>query len=217
MNLKPHINCLSEFVTPERYQLFLRIVQHRTRYFTVALENLYQSHNASAVLRTCDCLGIQDVHVLEAANSFKVSEDVALGAEKWLTINRYQKTKDLIAELKEKKYRVVATSSHYNACMLPEFDVKKGPAAFLLGTELSGLSDELLSEADEVLMIPMWGFTESFNISVSAAVILYTVMQKLKDSGLAISLSEEEKEELIFNWLTKTVKDSAEILKRKGL
>mgnify|MGYP000734193794 CR=1 FL=1 len=217
MNLIQQIACLSEFVTPERYRLFQKIVRHRTRYFTVALENIYQSHNASAVLRTCDCLGVQDIHVLEAANTFKVSEDVALGAEKWLTINRYQDPSALISELRRKKYRIVATSSHYNACMLPDFDVTKGPAAILLGTELSGLSDDLIKEADEILMIPMYGFTESFNISVSAALILYTVMQKLKDSGLSYGLSEAENEELILNWLKKTVKDSGEILKRKGL
>jgi tRNA (guanosine-2'-O-)-methyltransferase len=216
MSIKDQIDCLREFVTPERYALFCRIVQNRTRYFTAAVENIYQSHNASAVLRTCDCLGIQDVHVLEAANTFKVSEDVALGAEKWLTIKRYNNTGDFISELKRKNYRIVATSSHRHACMLPDFDISRGPAAFLFGTELQGLSEELMNEADEYLMIPMSGFTESYNISVSAAIILYTLMDKLKHSGISYPIDKGQKENLILAWLKKTVKDSDEILKRKG-
>ena len=192
MKIKNQLECLSEFATAERFNLFNELIKFRTRYFSVALENIFQSHNSSAVLRTCDCLGIHDVHVLEKSNTFKVSEDIALGSSKWLNINRHTSPSVMIKTLREKGYRIVATSSHRDSCFLPDFDVKKGPAVFLFGTELQGLSHELMNQADEFVKIPMYGFTESFNISVSAAIILHDLTLKLRQSEINWHLSETE-------------------------
>lgn len=217
MNVKEQITTLSEFATPERFNLFNEVVKYRTRYYTVVLENIFQSHNASAVLRTCDCLGIQDVHVIEKGNSFKVSEDIALGASRWLNVKSYDSGSYVIKALKGMGYRIVATSSHNDSCLLPDFDVEKGPAALLFGTEQDGLSGELMAEADEFVKIPMYGFTESYNISVSAALILYSLTEKIRKTQLPYLLSETERDEIVLSWLMTSVKDSEKILKRCGL
>ncbi|PKP22432.1 MAG: rRNA methyltransferase [Bacteroidetes bacterium HGW-Bacteroidetes-21] len=208
------IQYLSEFATENRFELFAKTLLQRTRYFTVVVENLYQSHNASAVLRTCDCLGIQDVCVIEKNNEFKVSEDIALGASKWLNINKYEDEKKTLAALRSQGYRIIATSSHKSSVMLNDFDIYKGKSAIFMGNEVHGLSDFILSEADEHLKIPMYGFTESYNISVSAAIILYTLIQKIKYSDINYLLSEHEKEDVMLEWLKSSIKDSANIINR---
>lgn len=223
MTDKGLIQYLSEFATSERLKRFNEVLANRTRYITVVLEELYQEHNASAVLRTCDCFGIQDVHVIEGKNSFNVNDSIAMGASKWLSICKYKTSEvmltETILELKQKNYRIVATVPDSAAVPLDKFDLQKGKVALLFGTELNGLSEESKSNADEFLYIPMAGFTESFNISVSAGIILHFLTQQLHKSQLAWKLNEDEKDELILNWLRESVKSSdqleAEYLKRE--
>jgi tRNA (guanosine-2'-O-)-methyltransferase len=204
------IDYLSGFVTPRRLQLFERVLSQRTRYITVVLEDIYQSHNASAVLRSCDCFGIQDVHIIENRNDYKVNPDVALGSNKWLTLTRYRKrednTGDAIASLRKSGYRIVATTSHADSVRIHEFDLRPGKVALLFGTELRGLSESALKEADEYLTIPMAGFTESLNISVSVAVTLFKLTETLRSSNLDWSLTPEECREIRLNWLRETIK-----------
>ena len=217
MSDKGLIKYLSEFATTERLKRFNDVLVNRTRYITVVLEELYQEHNASAVLRTCDCFGIQDVHVLEGKNSFNVNESIAMGASKWLSIQKYKlneiKLSDAITNLKEQKYRIVATVPDSRAVSLDKFDLQKGKVALLFGTELNGLSNESKSLADEFIYIPMSGFTESFNVSVSAGIILHLLTQKLHNSNLDWRLPEDEKDELILNWLRESVKSSEQLEK----
>jgi tRNA (guanosine-2'-O-)-methyltransferase len=206
------IEYLSGFATTERRERFDEVLANRTRYITVILEELYQEQNASAVLRTCDCFGIQDVHVIEGKNKFSVNDAIAMGASKWLSINKYtlsdQKLKDCIVNLKERNYRIVATVPDQNAVPLQDFGLSKGPVALMFGTELNGLSEESKNYADEFLYIPMAGFTESFNISVSAGIILHYLTDQLQHSNISWKLSEDEKDELILNWLRASVKSS---------
>jgi tRNA (guanosine-2'-O-)-methyltransferase len=223
MTDKGLIQYLSEFATSKRLKRFNEVLAHRTRYITVVLEELYQQHNASAVLRTCDCFGIQDVHIIEGKNKFNVNDSIAMGASKWLSIHKYKmsemKMADTISHLKQNKYRIVATVPDSEAVPLNKFDLQKGKIALLFGTELNGLSEESKSYADEFLYIPMAGFTESFNISVSAGIILHFLTNQMHKSKLAWKLREEEKDELILNWLRESVKSSdlleAEYLLRK--
>jgi tRNA (guanosine-2'-O-)-methyltransferase len=210
---------LSEVVTPERLVLYDKIIERRTNYITVVLEDIFQPQNASAVLRTCDCFGVQNVHVIENRNRFQVDTEVAMGSSKWITLNRYHKKKnnslDAIHTLKKKGYRIVATSPHSNDTELPDFDISKGKTALVFGSELPGISEIITSEADEFLKIPMFGFTESFNISVSAAIILYQLTQKLHYSeSVDWHLTEEEKIDLKLQWIRNSVKKSALIEKR---
>ncbi len=213
------IQYLSSFATPERVQLFHEVIESRTSYLTLVLEDLFQPQNASAVLRTCDCFGIQHVHVIENRNEFTVDREVAMGASKWLSIHKHNRkqenSRDAIRHLKAEGYRIVATTPHENDLLLPDFDVLKGKAAIVFGSELPGISDVVVEEADEFLKIPMFGFTESFNISVSAAVVLYELTKKLREQSRQVwELSDAEKFEILLHWLRSSIKKSALLEKR---
>jgi tRNA (guanosine-2'-O-)-methyltransferase len=216
--LKPALlEYLTGFVSDNKRGKFEAIVQQRTRYITVVLEDLYQPHNASAVLRSCDCFGIQDVHIIENANTYEVNPDVALGASKWLNLIRYNaaenNTPEAIAALKSKGYRIVATTPHRHEVTLQQLDLRKGPVALLFGAELRGLTADALAGADEFMMIPMYGFTESFNISVSAALSLFYLTGQLRDSTLPWQLSAEEQIDTRLDWVRKVVKSSEGLIK----
>ena len=191
----------------------------------MALENVYQPHNASAVLRTCDCFGIQDVHIVENSNKYQVNPDVTLGSDKWLNIARYNENENntiqALNKIREKGYRIIATVPDKDAVFPENVDLIKGKAAFFFGTELSGLSREAISNADEFVKIPMYGFTESFNISVSAAIILYEITNKLRKSAIKWELEDEELLDIKIQWIKKSLKKGdiieKEFLKRSRI
>jgi len=214
------IDYLSEFVTPKRLKTFGKVLDNRTRYLTVVLEDLYQAHNASAVLRTCDCFGIQDVHIIENRNTYSINPDVALGSNKWLTLKKYNRTDsntlDAYRTLRNDGYRIVATTPHREDTTLDDFDLTRGKSAFVFGTEMEGLSETAIKEADEYLPIPMFGFTESLNISVAAAIILCRLTNRLRNSPIRWQLTQPEKTELKLAWLKKSIKKS-DILVREFL
>ena len=189
------LNYLLGFITKERKNKFLNNINYRTRYMTIVLEDIYQPHNASAVLRTCDCFGIQDVHIIENKNKYQVNPDVALGASKWLNIEKYNllenNTLSCLEKLKKSGYRIFATSPHEKD-YTPETLPIETPAALVFGTELAGLSPEALSLADGYIKIPMVGFTESLNISVSAAVLIHTLSVRLRSCLLYTSDAADE-------------------------
>jgi tRNA (guanosine-2'-O-)-methyltransferase len=213
------LNHLSEFITPKRNNLFNKVLDMRTRHITVVLEDIFQPQNASAVLRTCDCFGIQDVHIIENRNEFTVDTEVSLGSSKWLNLKKYNEAEnnslEAIKQLKKQGYRIVATTPHLNDQELPDFDIAKGKTALVFGSELPGITETIMNEADEFLKIPMFGFTESFNISVSAAVILHHLSLKMRQTdGLKWELSQNEKDELKIEWIRRTIKRSELIEKR---
>ncbi len=213
------IGYLENFISARRVKLFDKVLSERTKYITVVLEDLFQPHNASAVLRTCDCLGIQEVNIIANRNRYNVNPDVALGSDKWLTLNKYNKsgnnTYEAYKDLHNRGYRIVATSLHeQEAVSLDKFDLKKGKTALVFGTEMHGLSKEAIEWADEYLKIPMYGFTESYNISVSAAIILYELVSSLRKSDISWRLREEDKMHVKLDWLRITIKKS-ELLEKK--
>ncbi len=206
---KELINYLSNLISENRRAKFDEVLSYRTRHITIVLEDLYQPHNASAVLRSCDIFGIQDIHIIENKNAYTVNRDIALGSPKWLNIHKYNNeennTLNCINQLKEKGYRIVATSPHKNDCSIEELSVGK-PLALIFGTELTGISDTVRENADEFVNIPMFGFTESFNISVSAALCLHTLTAKLHQSDTNWHLNDLEKDELLLIWLRNTIR-----------
>jgi len=211
---KELINYLATFVTPDRLQLFEKVLQYRTSYLTIVLEDIYQSQNASAVLRSCDCFGVQHVNVIENRNTFNVNKEVALGSSKWLSIRKFSETNNnslnAVKTLKNEGYRIIATSPHKNGKTLEDFDLAKGKAALVFGSELPGISNTIMKEANEFVKIPMFGFTESFNISVSAAIILHHLTGKLRnDTAINWQLTSVEKEKIMLGWLRNTIKRSA--------
>jgi tRNA (guanosine-2'-O-)-methyltransferase len=204
------IKFLSSFVTENRLDLIERNLSHRTRYLTVVLEDFYQTQNASAVLRTCDCFGIQDVHVIENRNRFLVNRDIALGATQWLNLHKFNgkadNTADALHEMKRQGYRIVATSPYANNSELGTLNLNKGKAALVFGTERTGISKVVEQMADEFVKVPMYGFSDSLNVSVSAAIILSRLVEKLRESDVDWGLSEEEKRELRLKWLKNSLK-----------
>jgi tRNA (guanosine-2'-O-)-methyltransferase len=207
------ISYLENLLTPERKARFEKVLNQRTNHFTVATEDVYQLHNTSAVIRSCDVFGVQNIHVIEERNRRKIDREIAMGAQKWVSLNRHHSSRECIANLREKGYQIVATIPHGTASDLVDFDITK-PSAFFFGTEQDGLSRDVINEADEFLQIPMVGFTESLNISVSAAIILQQLTQRLRNSEMDWKLSEDEKIGLKYEWLSKSFKNFPEILKR---
>lgn len=204
---------LLEFLTPmvneNRLVLIEKILALRTQYITVVLEDLFQPHNASAVLRSCDCFGIQDVHIIENRNKYEVNPEVELGAAQWLSMYRYNKvdnnTHEAVTKLKSDGYRIVATTPHTDDCDIGDFDLSAGKTAILFGTEMKGLSQGALDLADEYVKIPMMGFTESFNISVSAAIVLYELNATLRNSDLPWQLQPSESEKIRLQWIRNSI------------
>ena len=207
---------LEGFISDRRKQRLNEVLSMRSGHIRVVLENVYQAHNASAVLRSCDCFGIQHVHVIENRNHLKISEDVAMGSSNWLSIHRHNElennTKETLFSLKSQGYRIVATSPHKHEVTIDTLPVDK-KLALVFGTEIDGISPEVFELADEFVKIPMVGFTESFNVSVCAAICLYELTQRLRKSEKNYLLHQEEKEDIYFDWLKNTVQNSEGLLK----
>ncbi|MEI7489808.1 MAG: RNA methyltransferase [Bacteroidota bacterium] len=207
---------LMGMMTEERRNRFAGAISFRTRHMSIILEDIYQPHNASAVLRSCECFGIQDVHIIENRNKYEVNPDVALGSAQWLTLYKYNKTGSntaaCISTLKEKGYRIVATSPHKNDFTPGSLPIDS-PFALIFGTELEGLSEEAISMADEFIRIPMFGFTESLNISVSAAILLQSLTKRLRESEISWTLGEEEKNDVLLRWAACSVRKSDVVIR----
>ncbi|MBQ7490253.1 MAG: RNA methyltransferase [Bacteroidales bacterium] len=208
---------LRGFVTEERDNRIREVLEKRTRHVTVAVEDLYQTQNISAVLRTCECYGVQDVHVIENENEFQIHSAISMGSNKWLTLHRYKNeahnTARCIEALKAKGYTVVATLPNDDSLYLDELPVEE-PTAFLFGTELTGLSEEAVALCDKSMKIPMYGFTESFNISNSAAITLSSFVERVRKSQVKWQLSVDEYNELYFDWLQKSIRNSDFIINK---
>ena len=187
------------FVTDNKKEIFNKVIEDRMRHITVVLEDVYQPQNASAVLRSCDCFGIQDLHVIESRNTYKVNPKIVMGASKWVDVNSHPNTTSCIDDLKNQGYQIVATTPHTDDVDIYEFDPSKKSAIFF-GTEMQGLSDEVLEKADAFVKIPMYGFTESFNISVAAALCLNEITHNLRQSDTNWQLSNDEKIDLKLRW-----------------
>jgi tRNA (guanosine-2'-O-)-methyltransferase len=210
------IHYLSSFISEKRKARFDAVIAHRMQHLRIVLENVYQAHNASAVLRSCESFGIQHVHFIENGNHLKISDDVAMGSSNWLSIHRHNRsannTIDAISELKKMGYRIVATSPHKNDCTIDQLPVDK-KLALLFGTEIDGISQDVFEHADEFVKIPMYGFTESFNISVCAALCMYELTTRIRKEVGNYLLSEEEKTAVYFDWLRNSVEKSDALIR----
>jgi tRNA (guanosine-2'-O-)-methyltransferase len=213
------IKVLEEFykiITPNKQNMFDRLAAERTKHMTVVLENVYQEHNASAILRTCDCFGIQELHVIEKDNQYKVQRDIALGAGRWVDMYNFNLGEepeiDCVRKLKNQGYRIVATTPHTNDFTLNDLPIDQ-PFALIFGTERKGISDEMKNLADDFVSIPMYGFTESFNVSVSVALTLQMLRHRLELSELMWKLSTQEQTLLKIKWCTKILNGGPELEK----
>ncbi len=215
--LEQLLSYLQSMVSPERTHLIEETLAFRTRYITVVLEDIHQSQNASAVIRTSDCYGIQQIHAVEHTNFFKINKDVTQGAAKWVDVVRHNDDPDdnvtpCLTDLKRRGFTVVATVPQSDAIPIDELPLDK-PVALMFGRESTGLSGQALSMADAYATLPMYGFTASFNISVSAALILENVTRRLHQSEFNWGLTEDEKQRLRMEWYIKTITRGPEHVK----
>jgi tRNA (guanosine-2'-O-)-methyltransferase len=207
------LSYLETYITPERLKRFNDVLSERTNYITVAIEDVFQMHNASAVIRSCDVFGIQKAHIIEDRFGQHLDKNIAMGAQKWVDIERYTTVKSCIHNLRGNGYKIIATTPNNDSTLLEDFKLEDKVALFF-GTEKEGLSPEVLEQADGTLKIPMSGFSESLNISVSAAIVLHNLTLQLKRSNLPWSLTEAEILEKRFDWTKKSIKSIDEIIER---
>ncbi|MCB1123966.1 MAG: RNA methyltransferase [Verrucomicrobiae bacterium] len=199
---------LTEFVSERRLKLLDRVLAQRTRHLTVVLEDFYKPHNASACLRSCDCFGVQDAYIIESYSQFKMSNNVAAGAGAWLTLYRYNgktgDTRTCFDDLRTRGYRLYAADLSPDAVLIDELDISQ-PTAILFGSERRGISDFARKEVDGLVRIPVYGFTESLNVSVACALTLSQLANRLFHSDIHWQLSDEEKTVLWRLWLRQGV------------
>ncbi|MEO0794845.1 MAG: RNA methyltransferase [Verrucomicrobiota bacterium] len=195
-----------------RVQDMRRVLTERTQHLSVVLEDIFQPHNSSAVLRTCECFGVQTVHVVEISRKFKISNQVAMGGAKWIDVERYQSTTPCLETLRDNGYQLAAATLRPEAIPLDEIPLDR-PLAILIGHERRGLSQEAHEAADYWFKLPMHGFTQSYNLSVFSSLCLYELTQRLRKTKLSWRLSAEEQERIFTRWLcqdTKAVQSAAE-------
>lgn len=204
---------LEGYLTDERKQRFLEVLQNRTKFLTVAIEDVYQMHNTSAIMRSCDVFGVQEVHVVEDRFQKRLDKNIAVGAEQWVDVHKYGDASECISKLKQLGYQIIATTPHNDSLLLPDFFPKKKTAVFF-GTEKEGLSKEVMQQADGYLKIPMVGFSESLNVSVSAAIIIQELAQKIRKSNVDWQLSQDEILGKRLDWTKKSIKSVEGIIER---
>lgn len=201
---------LYNMISLNKIELFEQNAALRTNYLTVVLEDVFQEHNASAVLRTCDCFGIQELRTIEKNNEYQIQRDIARGAGRWVDLYSYgtgsNPTKECLSELKAKGYKIVATTPHEKDTNLSELPLDQ-PLALVYGTEMEGISKEVIDQADYFVKIPMYGFTESYNISVAVALTLQSIRDRLQNENIPFVLSEDEQIKLKIKWSTKIIRD----------
>lgn len=222
------IEYLRGFVLPERYESLNRRLDLRTRYMVMCLEDIYYPHNASAVIRSSEAFGLQEMHAVEHTVRFAPNKHIVRGTDQWLDIRKWSDTDSLVAHLRERGYRIVVTapprveapaSGVRSVNFTPsDFDVAAGPFALFMGTEKSGISPELMETADAVISIPMAGFAESLNISVSAAIVAQRLTERIREpeSGIDWQLEPDDRDRLLLRWLCNSVRDCRGILRRGG-
>ncbi|WP_151060646.1 TrmH family RNA methyltransferase [Borreliella turdi] len=200
------IDILSKFITDEKKARIERVLSSRTNYLTFVLEDIFQPQNASATIRTGEILGLSDVHIISKKNKHILNPDVTLGSSQWINLNKYNNTEFAIDRLKSNGYSIVATSLNEQSINLENFPINNKMAIFF-GTELTGLSEEVLKAADLYVKIPMYGFTQSYNISVAVAIIMYSLLTRLRKSGIDYMLNDAEKLNLRLKYYRQVVKN----------
>lgn len=212
---KDLIKYLKEYITEERKNLFEDKILERTRSITIVLEDIFQARNISASMRSADCFGVQDVHIIENNNSFADDTEVSLGASKWITVNKFNQqehnTIEAINTLKSKGHTIIACTPHKSDITLEEINLNN-KVALIFGTELKGVSEQALSMADYKMSIPMYGFTESLNISVSVTICLQYLTSQLRKANNKWQLNNAEQNEVMVHWLMNSIKSSKQIV-----
>lgn len=212
--LRERLDYLTKFITDERREVLERTVDSRTHYMRILTENMFHPQNASAIMRHCEAFGIQQIHTVEDRCKFDPSVNIVRGTQKWVDVEHHDTTAEALAALKAEGYRIVATTPHRCSATPETFDVTKGKFALVFGTEHAGISDEVIAAADDFLMIPMCGMVESLNVSASAAILIYMLSERIRQTVEGWQLSDEQKLKLLTRWTMSSVRDYERILRR---
>lgn len=216
--LEQETEFLSELMLPERFEVIKSVVRNRTNYITVCLENIFHGQNASAIIRSCEAFGIQNIHVIENQCHFRPNVNIVKGSDKWLDIHRHNEdnaTLNLIKQLRKEGYRIAVTSPHINGVSANNYDVTNGKVAVFLGTEKQGVSQTLIDNADDFIKVDMFGFVESLNVSVCGAIVINSLVESLHNSDIDWRLTEQEQTIMLNRWMKKSVRDSESIIKNR--
>ena len=212
--LRERLDYLTKFITDERREVLQRTVDSRTHYMRILTENMFHPQNASAIMRHCEAFGIQQIHTVEDRCKFDPSVNIVRGTQKWVDVEHHDTTAEALATLKAEGYRIVATTPHRCSATPETFDVTKGKFALVFGTEHAGISDEVIAAADDFLMIPKCGMVESLNVSASAAILIYMLSERIRQTVDGWQLTEEQKLKLLTRWTMSSVRDYERILRR---
>ena len=212
--LRERLEYMTQFITEERREVLRRTVSKRTHYMRILTENMFHPQNASAIMRHCEAFGIQQIHTVEDRCKFDPSVNIVRGTQKWVDVEHHENTREALAALKAEGYRIVATTPHRCSATPESFDVIKGKFALVFGTEHAGISDEVIEAADDFLMIPMCGMVESLNVSASAAILIYMLSERIRQSVEGWQLSDAEQLKLLTRWTITSVRDFEGILRK---
>ncbi|MBO7189190.1 MAG: RNA methyltransferase [Alistipes sp.] len=212
--LRERLEYMTRFITDERRDVLQRTVAQRTHYMRILTENMFHPQNASAIMRHCEAFGIQQIHTVEDRCKFDPSVNIVRGTQKWVDVEHHDTTAEALRALKSEGYRIVATTPHRCSATPESFDVIKGKFALVFGTEHAGISDEVIEAADDFLMIPMCGMVESLNVSASAAILIYMLSERIRQSVDGWQLSDAEQLKLLTRWTMSSVRDYEGILRR---
>ena len=212
--LRERLEYMTRFITDERREVLQRTVAQRTHYMRILTENMFHPQNASAIMRHCEAFGIQQIHTVEDRCKFDPSVNIVRGTQKWVDVEHHDTTAEALRALKSEGYRIVATTPHLCSATPETFDVTKGKFALVFGTEHAGISDEVIEAADDFLMIPMCGMVESLNVSASAAILIYMLSERIRQSVDSWQLSDAEQLKLLTRWTMSSVRDYEGILRR---
>ena len=212
--LRERLDYMTRFITDKRRDVLQRTVAQRTHYMRILTENMFHPQNASAIMRHCEAFGIQQIHTVEDRCKFDPSVNIVRGTQKWVDVEHHETTAEALRALKSEGYRIVATTPHRCSATPESFDVTKGKFALVFGTEHAGISDEVIEAADDFLMIPMCGMVESLNVSASAAILIYMLSERIRQSVDGWQLSDAEQLKLLTRWTMSSVRDYEGILRR---
>ncbi|NAS11709.1 TrmH family RNA methyltransferase [Poritiphilus flavus] len=204
---------LEGFISEARKARFIEVLEQRTNFITVAVEDVFQLHNTSAVIRSCEVFGIQQLHFIEGRFGERLDKNIAMGAHQWVDVHSHKTAEACMENLRDMGYKIIATSPHEDSCLLEDFSLTERTALFF-GTEKEGLSEAVLKQADGFLKVPMTGFTESLNISVAAGIILQKLSSDLRKSDLNWKLSPTEILDKRLEWTKKSIKSIESIMDR---
>ena len=204
---------LKQFLTDERLRKIEHFAAESSDFVLPVMEDVYQFRNAAAIVRSVEACGFHKIVAMESDNVFNPNLRVTKGAENWVEVEKLPHHLDSLKEIKNRGYKILAVSPENNATMLPDYQMNE-PIALVFGTELEGVTDEILDFADETLAIPMYGFTKSFNVSVAAAICVYELKQKLIKSNIDYKLSEEKLWKMKVRWAVNSIRSGEEILEK---